>query len=73
MEPTDEPIDPKYLEMMNALADTLHQFLMPNGFVLLMFDMQKQGRVNYISNCDRADVLKAMQAFIDRQPRPAQD
>lgn len=72
MEASDEPIDPKYQEMMHALADTLHQFLQPNGFVLLMFDRHDPGRVNYVSNCDRGDVLKAMQEFIDRQPRAAQ-
>lgn len=37
------------------------------GFALLTFDVKtNQGMVNYVSNCDRSDMVKALKEFIHR-------
>lgn len=36
------------------------------GFALLLFNFGEPGRCNYISNCDRADMIKAMREFLAR-------
>lgn len=68
------PIVPEQREMMNALAATLDEIFNGEerpgkvGFVLLTFNFgQTQGgRVNYISNANRADMRAAMREFIAR-------
>ncbi|MBP0634880.1 hypothetical protein [Cupriavidus sp. AcVe19-6a] len=62
----DEPIDARYIEMMNVLASVLADQLQPSGFALLVFDCEDPGRVNYISNCSRQDMIAAMQEFLAR-------
>lgn len=63
-----DPISPAYHERMNALARALSELLKPAGFALLVFDMNRieGGRVNYISNAERASMLAAMKEFIAR-------
>ena len=42
------------------------------GFALLVFDLNRieGGRINYISNADRADMMTALRAFVaDRDPQ----
>ena len=70
---TEQPIEPKFHEMMNALAGALEKILNPdgvrrNGFVLLSFEFgaTEGGRVNYISNAERPEMLNAMKEFIAR-------
>ena len=72
----DAPIEPKYIEQMNAVARGLDEFfnheLKGNdrkvGFVLLLFPFgDHSGRCNYISNgADRKDVVTLMKEMIAR-------
>jgi hypothetical protein len=76
MDKSHGPIQEEYHAMMNALASGIDQIL--NGdregtdrdtcFVLLMtkFGDIKEGRVNYISNGERTDVVKTMEELLRR-------
>lgn len=70
------PIDEAYRAMLQGIARDLDQML-NNGakpenrtvaFTLLLFDFDKPlgGRVNYISNAKRDEMLTAMKEFIAR-------
>lgn len=62
----DAPIEEQYFDKMQVLAGGIDKFLNEdgvrrNGFVLLCFElMTTEGRMNYISNGQPADVLKAL-------------
>ncbi len=67
------PIEAKHRVVMNALASVIGDAINPdgkvNGFALLVFPFgQPEGehRANYISNCDREDMLATMKEFIAR-------
>ena len=72
------PIEDEYLAMMNSIAKTLDDIFngvdcaqgdKKTGFALLVFpfeDITGTGRVNYISNADREDMLTSMKEFIAR-------
>lgn len=70
------PIDPKYFELMNAVAEVLDetfnvQGVTPKkmGFVLLTFPFgdHNGGRCNYISNgANRADIISMFKEMIAR-------
>lgn len=72
----DAPIEPKFIEMMNALARGLDEILnggakgndRKNGFVLLVFPFEgHEGRCNYISNgADRRDIVTLFKEQIKR-------
>ena len=72
-------IEPAFRDLMNRLAAALDEAFngakLPGiprkpqvGFVLLTFNFGQidNGRVNYISNADRADMITAMKEFIAR-------
>jgi len=61
-----DPIKSDLYEKMNGLAKELSIFFKPYGFSLLVFDFQSkgEGRMNYISNAKRDDMLAAMKEFI---------
>lgn len=69
-----EPIEPEFYEMMNALAHGLDELFngaqRPKkvGFVLLSFYFgdQQGGRVNYISNGKREDIVTALKELLAR-------
>lgn len=70
-----EPISSKYRSVMNALARGLDKALNGKarpkkvGFVLLTFEFgieDGSGRVNYISNADRRDMIVAMKEWLAR-------
>lgn len=70
-----DPIQPAFRERMNELAAWIDVFFngldtdKPTiGFTLLIFEFGQadNGRVNYISNAERSDMLKAMKEFIAR-------
>lgn len=71
-----EPIDEKYLEAMNRLANMLDQYfnadMKPgdNGtvFLLLVGEVNNMGggRVNYISNGQSDDMLALMREYLAR-------
>jgi len=69
------PVEPEFVEMMNKLARTLDVLFNPQlakdgdrhiGFTLLVFEFDNidGGRMNYISNAKRADMITAMKELI---------
>lgn len=68
------PIDRRYREQMNAIAAALDEGFNGTarpkkiGFVLLMAEFGKVegGRVNYISNADRADMIAMLKEWLAR-------
>lgn len=61
---SNDPIQAKHREKMLALARVLGEEFDGYGFTLLVFDFGDKGRMNYVSNARREDVLAAMQEFI---------
>jgi hypothetical protein len=76
----DGPIEAKHHKMMNTLAHTLDELFngdargpdRQTGFILMVFPFgNTDGRANYISNAERADVvtmLKEQLARFEGQP-----
>jgi hypothetical protein len=68
----DAPIEPTFRETMNKLARTLDQRLnepgkKTNGFILIVFPFEgREGRCNYISNANRADVVTLLKEQLAR-------
>ncbi len=72
----DAPIEPQFVEKMNALARGIDEIFNGElkgdarltGFVLLVFPFgEKEGRCNYISNgADRKDIVTMMKEQIKR-------
>ncbi|MES2729983.1 MAG: hypothetical protein V4621_07835 [Pseudomonadota bacterium] len=59
------PIEEEHRALMNDVAQALKEVLDPLGFALLVFEKgDKAGRMNYICNCDRDDMVTAMKEFI---------
>lgn len=73
---TGAPIQERYRAMMNGIAEGLDEIFNGKGkaepkrvgFVLLTFEFGRTegGRVNYISNANRADQIAAMKEWIAR-------
>ncbi len=71
---TKEDIQKEYKEMMHHLASVLDDFMNEGkeekeiGFALLMFPFgdDVNGRINYISNAAREQMLVALKEFIAR-------
>lgn len=58
-------IEEKHLPQMNAVASVLDDTFKGYGFMLLVFDKNStEGRMNYICNCRREEMLIAMKEFI---------
>lgn len=75
----ERPIDPQVKDDMNLIAQFLdatfngspHPEDRKFGFALLVFktgEPDPDSRMNYICNCDRKDMIKAMKEFIARNP-----
>lgn len=72
----DAPIEPAYIEKMNALAHAINELFngdakgpdRKTGFVLMVFPFANfDGRCNYISNgADRRDVITLMKEMIQQ-------
>jgi len=72
----DAPIEPQYIEKMNALARAIDELFNGDlkganrkvGFVLMVYNFgDEPGRCNYISNgADRRDVVVLMKEMIAR-------
>ena len=72
----DAPIEPKLVEMMNALAKGIDEILngagtpndkKQNGFILMVFPFaDHQGRCNYIANANRQDVIVMLKEQLAR-------
>ena len=61
---SEQPIEEDKHEAMNAVAAALKEAFPELGFCLLVFEFGDKGRMNYISNAHRADMLIAMKEFI---------
>lgn len=62
------PIRPEVREQMNDVARAIDGALPAGkGFVLLVFDFGDGGFMNYISNSERADMVRAMKEFIAKE------
>lgn len=60
-----EPIESQHIELMEAIAGLLADSFKGYGFTLLVYDNDSSsGRMNYISNSNRDDVVIAMKEFI---------
>jgi predicted type IV restriction endonuclease len=71
----DRPIEPKLIEMMNALARGLDEILnggakgeaRKNGFILMVFPFDShEGRCNYVSNANRDDIVVLLREQLRR-------
>lgn len=72
----EEPIKPQATaKLMNSVASAIDNIFngenlqQPKyGFALLIFpfDKETESRTNYVSNCNRTDILAAMKEFIAR-------
>lgn len=69
----EEPVQAEYAAMMKDVARAIDGFFNGAGpkrvgFALLTFSLDNKpgDRVNYMSNCERADMLNAMKEFIAR-------
>lgn len=58
-------IDPAVVDEMRGVAMTISDALpTTHGFVLLTFDFGKRGRMNYLSNAKREDMIAAMEELL---------
>ncbi|ELT47057.1 hypothetical protein [Brucella intermedia] len=68
-----DPVDPRVRQKINALAATIDEFINgakkpgepyepKHGFAILIFDFDKpeKGRMNWISNAQREDMIVAL-------------
>jgi len=71
----DQPIEPEYIEKMNALAHAIDELFngsvmakdRKTGFVLLVFDFGAgPGRCNYIANANRENVTVLLREQLAR-------
>lgn len=69
----DAPIEAEYAEMMEAVARAIDEMFNGDakpkavGFILMVFPFEgHDGRCNYISNADRADVVTLLKEQIAR-------
>ena len=65
------PLEPQHYELLRGLAIMVDNALNPKGasrkvgFAILMFGMnENEGRMNYISNGERVDMISALKEFI---------
>jgi hypothetical protein len=66
MDQNEAPIQAKHHNTMNSVAQALSEIFEGYGFALLVFDLEviQGGRMNWISNARREDMLVAMKEFI---------
>jgi hypothetical protein len=64
----EQPIEPRDVVMMNALAETITEVMPGLSFALLVFDFggEEGKRMIYISNAHRADMLAALRELVVR-------
>jgi hypothetical protein len=54
-------------ETMKLVGDVIKMILPEGyGFVFMIFETNVEGRMNYMSNCQRPDVIKMMKEFIEK-------
>lgn len=64
---THGPIEERHRAQMNELGRLIGQFFEGYGFALFVFELNStDGRMNYLSNSRREDMLIALKEFIAR-------
>lgn len=58
--PISDEIEHEHRAVMNAIASHLKDLFPGFGFALLIFDFSDKGRMNWISNAKRADMISAL-------------
>ena len=53
-------------QQMRDLAEMIEDKLNGLGFALIVFEFKKPGMVNYVSNAQRADMVKALKETLNR-------
>ena len=54
-------------ENLRRIADTIKPMLpQAHGFLLMTFDFDAPGRMNYLSNAQRGDVVKMLREFLTK-------
>ena len=62
------PVPPNVKKILNDMGKTIGGAMPPGyGFALLIFTVGDAGFMTYISNCEREDILMAMQEFMREQ------
>jgi hypothetical protein len=61
-----DPIEKKWRHLMTDTMVALTKSFPGMGVGLMVFDLDKPGRMNWISNANRADMIVAMKEFIAR-------
>jgi len=59
-------IEEAHLAVMKALGALLRTQFPQHGFALLVFDFNSPGRMNYISNAQRNDMIHALKELIHK-------
>lgn len=59
-----DPIVKEHHDAMNDLIQALMEMFPGKGVTLMVFDFGGKGRMNYISNANRVDMLTALKEFI---------
>lgn len=63
----DDYLRPDVREAANTFASVIDSMLPAGkGFALLIFDFGENGHMNWISNAEREDMIKAMKEFVAR-------
>lgn len=70
---SDAPIPDDIRGVMNGIGHMIDEAIEDHadrkmGFMLMVFDYGTGGRMSYISNSKREDILKALQEFIEKHP-----
>lgn len=64
-------VEEQYRETLNDLAQTLDEIFNEDfdnrkvGFALFVFEFGKGGRLNYVSNARRADMIKVVEEWLE--------
>lgn len=70
----DAPIQDEYRKKMNSFAYVIDEYFngekrghdRRTGFVMIVFEFGTEGRANYISNANRADVVRLLREQLAR-------
>jgi hypothetical protein len=67
----EEPVEAHLARELNALGHVTKEWIEESfgkdkiGFVILMFQFGEGGRMNYLSNARREDIIKALEELLE--------
>lgn len=59
-----DEISPEHVAKMNLVAKNVAAIFPNDGFALLVFELEGEGRMNWISNGTREDLISALKGFV---------